>query len=129
VGTPRLAHNAVYKIIPCVAIPLNIFCMQPPSKLFAKNYSQIFKFSDTSKCSLPSRTETSGFSCFLEKIIISDLFADNERPRSPNQFISLVKNVCQQSLPYPPVNVLRKYLFFPIYYVAVIDILIDIEKN
>jgi hypothetical protein len=28
----------------------------------------------------------------------------------------------------PPVNVLQKYLFFPIYYVAFIDVLIDIEK-
>jgi hypothetical protein len=28
----------------------------------------------------------------------------------------------------PPVNVLEKYLLFPIYYVAFIDVLIDIEK-
>jgi hypothetical protein len=27
-----------------------------------------------------------------------------------------------------PINVLRKYLFFPIYLVAFIDVLIDIEK-
>jgi hypothetical protein len=28
----------------------------------------------------------------------------------------------------PPVNVLRKYLCFSVYYVAFIDVLIDIEK-
>jgi hypothetical protein len=33
-----------------------------------------------------------------KKTIISDLFADNERPRSPNQVISLVADVCKQSL-------------------------------
>jgi hypothetical protein len=35
---------------------------------------------------------------FHGEIIVSDLFADNKRPRSPNQVISLVKNVCKQSL-------------------------------
>jgi hypothetical protein len=35
---------------------------------------------------------------FPGKTIISDLFADNERPRSLNQGISLVKDVCKQSI-------------------------------
>jgi hypothetical protein len=49
---PRLARNALHKINPCVASSLDIFRMEPPSKLSVKNYSQIFKFIDISKCSL-----------------------------------------------------------------------------
>jgi hypothetical protein len=106
---PREAHSAVfYKkppqdwpamlFIKLILAWLDIFRMQPPSKVSVKNYSQIFKFSDISKCSLTKPHRNLKIFLFPGKTIISDLFADNARPRSPNQVVSLVKNVFKQSL-------------------------------
>jgi hypothetical protein len=36
--------------------------------------------------------------------------------------------ITKKTLANPPANLLRKYLFFPIYYVSFIDVLTDIEK-
>jgi hypothetical protein len=69
--------------------------MQPPSKLSVKNNSKIFKLSDILKCSLTELHRNLGIFMFPG---LPDLFADNERFRSPNQVISVVKDVCKQSL-------------------------------
>jgi hypothetical protein len=92
VGISRLACNALYKRNPCVAYSLDIFRMQPPGKLSVKNYFQIFKFSDR------AAPKPMDFHVSWKKTIISDFFTYNERPRSPKQVISLVKDVCKQYL-------------------------------
>jgi hypothetical protein len=65
--TPRLARNDLHKINLCVASSLDTFHMQSPSKLSVKNYSQIFKFSDISKCNLTEPHQNLGIFMFPEK--------------------------------------------------------------